>query len=102
MVEIDYYSKYLKYKQKYLKQKNLQIGGEQISIKVKTPTYTQVKEEIDTNDTIKNGLTSFMEVNFLLWDNYDLYYGEKILDINQKFSAYEIKQDDMLELKKKI
>ena len=27
MVKIDYYSKYLKYKQKYLKQKNLQIGG---------------------------------------------------------------------------
>ncbi len=34
MVEIDYYSKYLKYKQKYLKQKNLQIGGSDINITI--------------------------------------------------------------------
>ena len=34
MVEIDYYSKYLKYKQKYLKQKNLQIGGTFIKVTI--------------------------------------------------------------------
>ncbi len=33
MVKIDYYSKYLKYKQK-----NLQIGEKIISIKARTPT----------------------------------------------------------------
>jgi len=61
MVEKDYYSKYLKYKQKYLKQKNLQIGGERNSINVSTPTYTQVIYTINTIDTIKNGLKSFMK-----------------------------------------
>ncbi len=34
MVENNYYSKYLKYKQKYLKQKNLQIGGESIFLNI--------------------------------------------------------------------
>jgi len=61
MIEIDYYSKYLKYKKKYLKQKNLQIGGEQISINIRTPAYTQVIYTINTIDTIKNGLKSFMK-----------------------------------------
>ena len=61
MIEIDYYSKYLKYKQKYLKQKNLQIGGELKSINVRTPTYTQVIYTINTIDTIKNGLKSFIK-----------------------------------------
>jgi len=61
MIEIDYYSKYLKYKQKYLKQKNLQIGGELKSINVRTPTYTQVIYTKNTIDTIKNGLKSFIK-----------------------------------------
>ena len=34
MVEINYFSKYLKYKQKYLKQKNLQIGGGTIKLRI--------------------------------------------------------------------
>jgi hypothetical protein len=34
MEENDYFKKYLKYKQKYIKQKNLQIGGKMISVDI--------------------------------------------------------------------
>ena len=61
MVEIDYYSKYLKYKQKYLKQKNLQIGGELIRIKIivkiinssPPPNYiVHTFENVEINDSV--------------------------------------------------
>lgn len=103
MVEIDYYSKYLKYKQKYLKQKNLQIGGGRIFIKVNTPTgYTNSKYEIDTDKQIKNELQNFLTENGMSWNNYDLYYDKKKLDIEKNFSVYEIVANAMLEFKKKL
>jgi hypothetical protein len=36
------------------------------------------------------------------WNNYDLYYDKKKLDIEKNFSAYEIVANTMLEFKKKL
>ena len=62
MVEIDYYSKYLKYKQKYLKQKNLQIGGEIILINIividplNNTKNTYDSQNIESSKIIKEAL----------------------------------------------
>jgi hypothetical protein len=65
MVEIDYYSKYLKYKQKYLKQKNLQIGGEMITINIYIDEYI-IPYEFDpqTKDNKKKPRRKYKDQNF--------------------------------------
>ena len=76
MVEINYYSKYLKYKQKYLKQKNLQIGGEKINITIVVKTINLTPPPIFKVITFKD-----IEINDteILKDNLDLFlYGKNI------------------------
>ena len=64
MVEINYYSKYLKYKQKYLKQKNLQIGGnDKVLINTNHESYFDVT--ISSNISILEALKNWAELNNL-------------------------------------
>ncbi len=50
---MDYYSKYLKYKQKYLKQKNLLIGGEINEVKIEFPNKQVTWEWLETGERVQ-------------------------------------------------
>ena len=113
MVEKDYYSKYLKYKQKYLKQKNLQIGG----VTNLTIIYYQNNIKI-TRITIQyvdplDNLLSIIRFNFRSGynENLERINGKillnmikfeiknndgKILDNGKNLSNNEIKDNDVL------
>ena len=88
MVEIDYYSKYLKYKQKYLKQKNLQIGGDMIFLIIKIeyismPTGLDITNQIynlncDNGSVIGAEINSFLNKKNIVYDNgYKIFYKKK-------------------------
>jgi hypothetical protein len=81
MAEIDNYSKYQKYKQKYLKEKNLQFGGNSIIIKIivkqiveepqfgfNTNVFTDIK--FDKSDNVKDKLIEFLRSNGI---NIDIF-----------------------------
>ena len=89
MVEIDYYSKYLKYKQKYLKQKNLQIGGEKINITILVKTINLTPPPIFNVITFSN-----IEINDteILKDNLDLFLNKKNIKI-QSYAVVKLQKE---------
>jgi hypothetical protein len=72
MVEIDYYSKYLKYKQKYLKQKNLQIGGTEIKLTIKLNDIEYKKQAFDSKQNIYNAVRDWLKKNNFNIENFIL------------------------------
>jgi hypothetical protein len=85
MVEIDYYSKYQKYKQKYLKQKSLQIGGEDVNIEIKIDNNSNSTNwwiTCDENENIGNQIQKFLIKKKIDYKNYKLEYKNKDLDWN--------------------
>ena len=116
MVEIDYYSKYLKYKQKYLKQKNLQIGGETITINIyideyivpyvfdpqtndnkKKPRLLYNDQNLDNKNKIKKGISDWLKTNKITlkvefvvqYTSQPIYY-----DSQRTFEEEKIKSGD--------
>jgi len=116
MVEIDYYSKYLKYKQKYLKQKNLQIGGETITINIyideyivpyvfdpqtndnkKKPRLLYKDQNLDNKNKIKKGISDWLKTNKITlkvefvvqYTSQPIYY-----DSQRTFEEEKIKSGD--------
>ena len=89
MVEINYYSKYLKYKQKYLKQKNLQIGGEKINITILVKTINLTPPPIFNVITFSN-----IEINDteILKDNLDLFLNKKNIKI-QSYAVVKLQKE---------
>jgi hypothetical protein len=89
MVEINYYSKYLKYKQKYLKQKNLQIGGEKINITIVVKTINLTPPHNFTVITFSN-----IEINDteILNDNLDLFLKGKNIII-QSYAVEKLQKE---------
>ena len=114
MVEIDYYSKYLKYKQKYLKQKNLQIGGKAISVDIKLEIYksTQlyINQNLESANIIKDEIDKWLEQQNINLTNYliikknkftDKQTQQLILDVNKTFDFYGTRDKDVIIIKKK-
>ena len=116
MVEIDYYSKYLKYKQKYLKQKNLQIGGETITINIyideyivpyvfdpqtkdnkKKPRRKYKDQNFDNQNQIKSSISDWLKTNKITlkvefvvqYTSQPIYY-----DSQRTFEEEKIKSGD--------
>jgi len=95
MVEIDYYSKYLKYKQKYLKQKNLQIGGETIFLNIKLINNNTLYQYqiLNLDETIEEVIIDWF-VNKNIIPKGELTVKDKdnrIFDIKQTFRVYKEK-----------
>ena len=72
MVEIDYYSKYLKYKQKYLKQKSLQIGGTKIKLTIKLNGIEYKNQAFDSNQNIFDAIKFWLKNNNINIENFIL------------------------------
>jgi len=108
MVEIDYYSKYLKYKQKYLKQKNLQIGGEIILINIividplNNTKNTYDSQNIESSKIIKEALDTWFVQNNIKFKDYtvflnvtkETYSTQPNLEKNKNFDSYNVKNND--------
>jgi hypothetical protein len=116
MVEIDYYSKYLKYKQKYLKQKNLQIGGDMIFLKIKIeyiskPTFFDITNQIynlkcDNGSVIGAEINSFLNKNNIVYDKgYKILYKKNDSDeyvelkITETFRNYDVINNSKIKIK---
>jgi hypothetical protein len=72
MVEIDYYSKYLKYKQKYLKQKSLQIGGTEIKLTIQLKGIEYKNQAFDSNKNIFEAIKVWLKNNNINIENFIL------------------------------
>ena len=110
MVEIDYYSKYLKYKQKYLKQKNLQIGGKAISVDIKLEIYksTQlyINQNLESANIIKDEIDKWLLQQNIDFKNYSIIKLNKfvenkptqkiILDVTKTFDFYGIRDKNII------
>jgi hypothetical protein len=96
MVEIDYYSKYLKYKQKYLKQKNLQVGGEDIYLNIKlkinkNPEQLYQLQKLDLDQKISVVIRDWLEAqNIIPTGVFTVTNNNKqSLDIDKTFRVYK-------------
>jgi hypothetical protein len=102
MVEINYFSKYLKYKQKYLKQKNLQIGGGtiklRITIKNENSKISYENQYFESTKKISDAINEWFKSNKITFTNFSVYRKiffykggsnyEKIQEINNTFDYY--------------
>lgn len=102
MVEIDYYSKYLKYKQK-----NLQVGGVNIALQIKmefnqTKLYDYTNQIYmlicDENSIIGDEIQKFLIKHKIMYKTYTLQHKNKeeeykdIKDVTKTFSQLKIKE----------
>ena len=98
MVDIDYYSKYLKYKQKYLKQKNLQIGGESFFLNIilinnkdkdKKP-ITYQHQELNLDETIEKVIKDwFVTINIIPKGELIVTKDNSVLNKSSTFRVYK-------------
>jgi len=103
MVEIDYYSKYLKYKQKYLKQKNLQIGGDNVSIQIKIENYPHITNwwiTCDESKIIGEEIQKFLIDHDFMYKTYTLQHkkdgNSSVIDITKTFKESNIKDGKII------
>jgi hypothetical protein len=108
MLEIDYYSKYLKYKQKYLKEKSLQIGGVEISIDIIIKKIKENESEIffldqkfESTLSIKDALDNWLKQQKINFKDYTVFLNPNYstlqnLDKSNNFDLNNVKNKNKI------
>lgn len=112
MAENDYFFKYKKYKKKYIKQKNLQIGGAKITINIfvreqriqATLPESFPSQKFESTMTIKEALDTWLIQKNKHFEDYTVFVNltkdnfktQPNLDKNKNFDYNNVKNNDKI------